>query len=89
MTVEYVLALSQDTLLTAIYILAPILGTGLIVGLAIGIFQAVTSINEMTLVFVPKIAAVGFVILLLIPWFLDVLLNFTRELYNQIPLMVK
>lgn len=89
MTVEYVLTLSQDALLTVIYILAPILGTGLIVGLAIGIFQAVTSINEMTLVFVPKIAAVGFVILLLIPWFLDVLLNYTQELFNQIPLMVK
>jgi flagellar biosynthetic protein FliQ len=89
MTIDYVLVISKETLMTAIYILAPILGSGLVVGLAVGIFQAVTQIHEMTLVFVPKIAVVGFVILLLIPWFLDLLLNFTQGLYNQIPLMVR
>ncbi len=89
MTVDYVLELSKHALITVIYILAPILGSGLVVGLAIGIFQAITSIQEMTLVFVPKIAVVGFVILLLVPWFLDVLLTYTQELYAQIPLMVQ
>lgn len=89
MTVDYVLELSKHSLITVIYILAPILGSGLLVGLAIGIFQAITSIQEMTLVFIPKIAVVGFVILLLIPWFLDILLNYTQELYAQIPLMVQ
>ncbi len=89
MTVDYVLELSKHSLITVIYILTPILGSGLLVGLAIGIFQAITSIQEMTLVFIPKIAVVGFVILLLIPWFLDILLNYTQELYAQIPLMVQ
>ncbi len=89
MTVDYVLYLSKESLVTVIYILAPILGSGLAVGLAIGVFQTVTSIQEMTLSFIPKIAIVGFVILMLSPWFLDVLLTYTRNLYAQIPLMVQ
>lgn len=89
MTVDYVLVLSKEALMTTIYILAPILGSGLIVGLLVGIFQAITQIHELTLVFVPKIAVVGFVILVLIPWFLDVLLSYTQNLYYQIPMMVQ
>jgi flagellar biosynthetic protein FliQ len=88
MTSEYVLFLSKETLSTAILILAPLLGAGLIVGLAVGIFQAVTQIHEMTLTFIPKMAVVGFLLLMLTPWFLDILVAFTRELYAQIPLMV-
>jgi len=88
MTAEYVLYLSRETLSTAILILAPLLGAGLLVGLSVGIFQAVTQINEMTLTFIPKMAVVGLILMALIPWFLDILLSFTRELYAQIPLMV-
>ncbi len=89
MTPEYVLYLSRETLSTAILILAPLLGSGLIVGLSVGIFQAVTQINEMTLTFIPKMAVVGLILMALIPWFLDIILTFTRELYAQIPMMVK
>ncbi len=89
MTSEYVLYLSRETLSTAILILSPLLGAGLLVGLSVGIFQAVTQINEMTLTFIPKMAVVGLILMLLIPWFLDILLTFTRELYAQIPLMVQ
>ena len=89
MTAEYVLYLSRETLSTAILILSPLLGAGLLVGLSVGIFQAVTQINEMTLTFIPKMAVVGGILMLLIPWFLDIILTFTRELYAQIPLMVK
>ena len=88
MTTEYILFLSKETLSTAILILAPLLGSGLIVGLAVGIFQAVTQIHEMTLTFIPKMAVVGLILMMLIPWFLDIILGFTRELYAQIPLMV-
>ncbi len=89
MTPEYVLYLSRETLSTAILILAPLLGAGLMVGLSVGIFQAVTQINEMTLTFIPKMAVVGLILMALIPWFLDIILTFTRELYAQIPMMVK
>jgi flagellar biosynthetic protein FliQ len=84
MTVDYVLFISRETLLTALYILGPILGAGLIVGLLIGIFQATTQINEMTLSFIPKIVVVFLVILFLMPWFLQLLIDFTTEIFNQI-----
>ncbi len=89
MTTDYVLYLSKETLVTAMQILLPILGGGLVVGLAVGIFQAVTQINEMTLTFIPKMAVVGFIILLLMPWFIDVMVSFTQEIFSQIPLMVQ
>jgi len=53
----------------------------------VAIFQAITQIHEMTLTFIPKMAIVAFVILLLMPWFLDVLLSYTHEIFNQIILI--
>ena len=84
MTTDFVIFISREALTTTLYILLPILGTGLIVGLAIGIFQATTQINEMTLTFVPKIILVFLVIFLLMPWFLELLMGFTHEIFNHI-----
>lgn len=89
MNVDYVIFISRETLMTAVYILVPILGTGLIVGIAVSLFQTVTSIREMTLTFIPKMAFVGLVIMLLIPWFLDILTSFTYEIFNQIQMIAK
>ena len=87
MTTDFVVFISHQTLLTTLMILLPILGSALVVGLAVGLFQAVTSIQEVTLTFIPKIAVVGMVIMLLIPWFLDVALRFTTLIFDQITLM--
>ncbi len=87
MTPDFVTYISRETLITVLYIAAPILGTTLVVGLAVGIFQAVTSIHEMTLTFIPKMAAVAIMLLILTPWFLDVLVRFTQEVMYQIPFM--
>ena len=84
MTTDFVIFISREALLTTMYILLPILGTGLVVGLLIGIFQATTQINEMTLTFVPKIVLVFLVIFLLMPWFLDLMMGFTHEIFNHI-----
>ncbi|HDR05031.1 MAG TPA: flagellar biosynthetic protein FliQ [Candidatus Marinimicrobia bacterium] len=84
MNVDYVIYLSRETMTTATLILAPILLSGLIIGLTVAIFQAITSIQEMTLTFIPKMGIVGIVIILLMPWFLDILLAYTQEIYNQI-----
>ncbi len=89
MTIDYVVYISRETLMTAIYVLAPILGLGLVVGLVVAIFQAITQIHEMTLTFIPKMAVVGIVLVIMMPWFLDVILGFTREIFNQIPLMTQ
>ena len=85
MTSDFVIYISRETLITVLYIAAPLLGTTLLVGLAVGIFQAVTSIHEMTLTFIPKMAVVGIMLLILTPWFLDVLVRFTQEVFYQIP----
>ena len=87
MTADFVVYISRETLITVLYIAAPLLGTTLLVGLAVGIFQAVTSIHEMTLTFIPKMAIVGIMLLILTPWFLDVLVRFTQEVFYQIPFM--
>ncbi len=86
-TPDYVLFLGRKTLWTAIYILLPILGSGLIVGMLVAIFQAITQIHEMTLTFIPKMAIVALVILFFMPWFLDVLLTYTYEIFTQITLI--
>jgi len=89
MNIDYVIFISRETLMTAVYILVPVLGTGLIVGVVVSLFQTVTSIREMTLTFIPKMAFVGIVIMLLIPWFLDILTSFTYEIFNQIQMISK
>lgn len=87
MTPEFVLFISREALTTAFYILIPILGAGLVVGLLIGVFQATTQIHEMTLTFVPKIIVVFLVIFLLMPWFIDLMMGFTTEIFNYIATM--
>ncbi len=87
MTVDYLIFIAKETLRTAIFILGPLLGAGLITGIVVSLFQTVTSIREMTLTLIPKMVAVALVAILLMPWFLDVILNFTQEIFRQIPQM--
>ncbi len=84
MTTEFVLYISRQALTTAFYILLPILGVGMIIGLVIGVFQAATQINEMTLTFVPKIVLMFLTIFLLLPWFLNLMMDFTTEIFKYI-----
>ena len=87
MTTDLVSFVSRETLFVVAYVCAPVLGIALVVGLAVGIFQAITSIQEMTLTFIPKILAVGIVLLLLTNWFLDLLVNYTELLFSEISKM--
>jgi len=66
---------------TAMLVAAPMLLAGLIVGVVISLFQAVTQVHEMTLTFIPKILAVVGVMLLVMPWMIRVLLGFTRQVF--------
>lgn len=84
MTTDFVVFISNRMLFTVLYILLPILGSALLVGILVGLFQAVTSIQEVTLTFIPKIAVVGLVILLLIPWMLDLSMQFSLLVFDQI-----
>lgn len=67
---------------------APMLIPALIVGLLVGMFQAATQINEMTLSFIPKVAVVGIALIVFGHWMLTVLLSFTRELFENIPALI-
>jgi flagellar biosynthetic protein FliQ len=80
---SFVLYLGRHTLETALLLSAPILVTCLVVGVAITLVQAVTSIRDMTLTIVPKLMAVGVVTLLFGGWTLQVMLRFTTEIFAQ------
>ncbi len=87
MTEQFVLKFLTDAIYTTMIIAGPILLVTLVTGLLIGIFQAVTSINEMTLTFIPKIIAVIILLLLLLPWMLRVLLSYTVSVFNLIEMV--
>jgi flagellar biosynthetic protein FliQ len=80
-----VVDLGRESLWVAVMIAAPMLGVALVVGLVIGIVQAATSINEMTLSFIPKIAALVLVMIGLGSWQISVIVDFTRRIYERIP----
>ncbi len=81
---NYALYLARHTLEISLIISAPILLTCMIVGVVITLFQAVTSIRDMSLTIVPKLIAVGAVTLLFGGWMLDTLLRFTTDIFSQI-----
>jgi flagellar biosynthesis protein FliQ len=81
---SFVLYLGRYTLETALLLSAPALITCLVVGVVVTLFQAVTSMRDMTLSIVPKLLAVGFVSLLFGGWMLDIVLRFTNEIFTYI-----
>ncbi|MBU1101673.1 MAG: flagellar biosynthesis protein FliQ [Bacteroidetes bacterium] len=88
MVEEIVIEIITEAFYTTFAILLPILGASLMVGVFISIFQAVTSIQEMTLTFVPKIIITALVILFLIPWILSKLIGFTNKVMNILSTVV-
>ena len=88
MNPEFATEVIKTMMFQAIALAAPMLVTGMIVGLAISLFQAVTTIHEQTLAFVPKALAIVCVIVLLLPWMLRTLIEFTTALIEKMPQMV-
>jgi len=85
---DVVVNLSTAALALAFKVAMPMLGAGLVVGLVVSIFQAVTQIQEQTLAFIPKVIALAAVLLLLGPWMLNQLLTYTADLWGGIPHLV-
>lgn len=79
-----VIELVQNGLFVLIKISTPIMLVALIVGLMIALFQALTQIQEMTLTFVPKIIAIFFTIMLVLPWMLETMVNFMEDITDKI-----
>ena len=88
MTPETVLTIGQRALEMTLMLAAPMLITGLLIGLLVGIFQAATQINEMTLSFIPKLLGAAAMLVIVGPWMLKELVGYTRALIESIPSLV-
>lgn len=84
-----IIDLGRKTLMMVLILSGPMLALSLIVGLAVSIFQAATSISEMTLTFIPKLVAMGIALLIFLPWMLQLFKGFFVELLEQIPSMLR
>lgn len=88
MTPETIYMVGQEAMWVAVKLTAPVLLPSLIVGLIIAMFQAATQINEMTLTFIPKLIAIGIVMMVMGPWMLQMYLDFFQQLVRDIPDMI-
>jgi len=88
MTPETVMSIGQRALEMAFLLAAPLLLTALLIGLLVGVFQAATQINEMTLSFIPKLIGMAAAILIAGPWMLKQLIDYTRVLLESIPTLI-
>ncbi len=80
-----VVDIGRQALWATLVVSAPLLGVALVVGLVVGVIQAATSINEMTLSFIPKLVCIGLAMLLFGGWMLGMLVDFTRGMFQRIP----
>lgn len=87
MTPELVVQLARRSFEATLLLAAPLLIFSLVVGLLISVFQAITSINEATLAFAPKIVAVMIAMIIFFPWMMTYMSDFTREIYSFIAMM--
>ena len=85
MTGPEVLDVARDAIVTIVVVSSPLMLVGLAIGVAISLFQALTQIQEMTLVFVPKILAITVAMIVCGPWILELMRGFTIDLFNGIP----
>ncbi|MGH2910564.1 MAG: flagellar biosynthesis protein FliQ [Solirubrobacteraceae bacterium] len=88
MNQDTVINLATQAMTIAVEVAGPMLLAGLVIGLVISIFQAVTSIQEQTLTFIPKIIALAVIIVVLGPWMLRQIVDYTDNLYQSIPTLI-
>jgi len=85
MTPQMVVTIGREALAVTLMVAGPMLLFGLVVGVAISLFQAVTQIQEMTLTFVPKIIAIALALLIFLPWMINLMTDFARHMFDLIP----
>jgi flagellar biosynthetic protein FliQ len=89
MNPDLVMQIARDAIEIALYLALPILGVGLVVGLLVSLFQAVTQIQEPTLTFVPKLVVVLVSLLFLSPWMMRKMIYYTEQVIVNLPQYVK
>jgi flagellar biosynthetic protein FliQ len=85
---ELIVEIYREMLRTAAFVATPILGTAMLIGLAVSLLQTITSINEQTLTFVPKIAGIAIVVGVTLPWLLTQLMTFLTLILTHAPGLV-
>lgn len=88
MTPESVMTLGRQAIEVTLMVSAPMLLVALGIGLIVSIFQAATQINETTLSFIPKLIGIFVALIVAGPWMLTVMLDYMREMFTNIPLLV-
>jgi len=88
MTPESVMTLGRHAIEVTLMIAAPMLLIALAIGLIVSIFQAATQINEQTLTFIPKLIGIFIALILAGPWMLTIMVDYMREIFTNIPLLV-
>jgi flagellar biosynthetic protein FliQ len=86
---DVVMRVAKEAIEITLFVSLPIMGVGLIVGLIISLFQALTQIHEVTLTFVPKIVAVLLSLLFLLPWMMGKMMSYTEQLITNLPQYVR
>ncbi len=86
---DLVMKVAKEAIEITLFVSLPIMGVGLIVGLIISLFQALTQIHEVTLTFVPKIVAVLLSLLFLLPWMMGKMISYTEQLITNLPQYVR
>jgi flagellar biosynthesis protein FliQ len=89
MTPEFITGFFMEAMKTAALVSMPVLMVGLIAGVLVSVFQAATQINEMTLVLIPKMIAVGVALIIFFPWMMEVMVDFTRNVIVNLPITVR
>ena len=89
MTPEFITGFFFEAIKTTMLLAAPMLLAGLAVGLLVSMFQAATSISEMTLTFIPKMLAVGVALIFFFPWMVQTMITFMENLFNNINFYIR
>ncbi len=85
MTPEFVIGFGRQAIELCLMMALPMLGVGLTVGVVVSIIQAATQIQEMTLTFIPKVVSMFIALLLALPWLMERITTYTREVFINIP----
>lgn len=88
MTPEIVMEVGRQALIVVVLLTAPVLLTALAIGLAIGMIQAATQIQEMTLSFIPKLLGMFAALLIAGSWMLDLIVDYTLRMYESVPSLI-
>jgi flagellar biosynthetic protein FliQ len=89
MTADFISGFFGEAIKTAILLAGPMLLVGLVIGVAVSMFQAATQINEMTLVFVPKMLGVALALLVFCPWMIKIIVGFAQNLFLNLPHLIR